>query len=410
MRQTWRWFGPADIASIDDVVQAGVEGVVTALHHVPNGVVWTPEEIARRQQEVRTRSDGSPSGLEWEVIESLPVSEDIKKQKLDWREHIANYKQSIRNVAAAGLEVICYNFMPVLDWTRTNLRYEVPTGATCMRFDIYDFAVFDIHILQRPGAAESFDDRVRDEAARRFQQMDDATREALGKVVATALPGSTETMTLDRMREHLDQYGDISPDQLRQHFIDFLSEVVPVAEEVGVRLCCHPDDPPFPLLGLPRIMSTGDDYARILDAVDSPSNGMTLCSGSLGARPDNDLPALMRRFGPKVHFLHLRNVKRDDSSMLAGSFFEAEHLDGDTDMVALIAEIVTEERRRKAEGRADWQIPMRPDHGQDIIDDLKRRSQPGYPTIGRLKGLAELRGVMRAIEHSQYGLAQSSSR
>lgn len=405
MRQTWRWFGPADLASIDDVVQAGVEGVVTALHHVPNGVVWTPEEIAKRQEEVRRRKDGSPSGLEWEVIESLPVSEDIKKQKLDWREHIANYKQSIRNVAAAGLEVLCYNFMPVLDWTRTDLRYRVPSGASCMRFDIIDFAAFDIYILERPGAADSFTDVVRDAAAERFKTMDAPTRAALGTVVTTALPGSTETMTLERVREHLAEYGEISPDQLRQHFIDFLSEVVPVAEEVGVRLCCHPDDPPFSLLGLPRIMSTGDDYARILDAVDSPANGMTLCSGSLGARPDNDLPALMRRFGPKVHFLHLRNVKRDDSSAIAGSFYEAEHLGGDTDMVALIAEVVAEERRRKAEGRADWNIPMRPDHGQDIIDDLNRRAQPGYPTIGRLKGLAELRGVMHALEHPAYGTA-----
>ena len=404
MRQTWRWFGPADIATIDDVVQAGAQGVVTALHHVPNGALWTPEEIAERQQLVRRRRDGSPSGIEWDVIESLPVSEDIKKQKLDWREHIATYKQSIRNVAAAGLEVLCYNFMPVLDWTRTNLRYRVPSGGTCMRFDIVDFAVFDIHILERPGAAEGFAEDVRDEAARRFQQMDDPTRAALGKVVTTALPGSTETMTLERVREHLAEYGHITPDMLRQHFIDFLSEIVPVAEEVGVRLCCHPDDPPFPLLGLPRIMSTGDDYASILDAVDSPANGMTLCSGSLGARPDNDLPALMKRFGPKVHFLHLRNVKRDDSRRIAGSFFEAEHLDGDTDMVALIAEIVAEEARRRKEGRSDAEIPMRPDHGQDILDDLNRRSQPGYPTIGRLKGLAELRGVMRALEHRSYGV------
>jgi mannonate dehydratase len=404
MRQTWRWFGPADLATIDDVVQAGAEGVVTALHHVPNGAVWTPDEIAKRQELVRRKKDGSPSGIEWDVIESLPVSEDIKKQKLDWREHIENYKTGIRNVAAAGLEVLCYNFMPVLDWTRTDLRYRVPSGGTCMRFDINDFAVFDIHILKRAGAAESFTDEVRDEAARRFQQMDDATRAALGKVVTTALPGSTETMTLERVREHLAEYGQISPDRLRQHFIDFLSEVVPVAEEVGVRLCCHPDDPPFSLLGLPRIMSTGDDYAHILGAVDSPSNGMTLCSGSLGARPDNDLPALMKRFGPKVHFLHLRNVTRDDPDLAVGSFFEAEHLDGSTDMVALIAAIVTEEARRKAEGRADWNIPMRPDHGQDILDDLNRRSQPGYPTIGRLKGLAELRGVMRALEHRQYGV------
>ena len=404
MRQTWRWFGPKDLASIDDVVQAGAEGIVTALHHVPNGVIWSPDEIAKRQQLVRVRKDGSPSGIEWDVIESLPVSEDIKKQKLDWRLHIENYKQSLRNVAAAGLEVVCYNFMPVLDWTRTDLRYQVRTGATCMRFDIVEFAAFDIHILARPGAAESFSEDVREKAKQRFRDMDDDERANLSRNITTALPGSTETMTLERVREHLSEYGTISPDKLRQHFIDFLSEVVPVAEEVGVRLCCHPDDPPFSLLGLPRIMSTGDDYATILGAVDSPANGVTLCSGSFGARPDNDLPALMRRFGPKVHFLHLRNVKRDDSAVIAGSFYEAEHLEGDTDMVALIAAIVEEESRRAREGRADAQIPMRPDHGQDILDDLGRRSQPGYPTIGRLKGLAELRGVMRALEHKQYGL------
>ena len=404
MKQTWRWFGPKDLASIDDVVQAGAEGIVTALHHVPNGVIWSPDEIAKRQQLVRVRKDGSPSGIEWDVIESLPVSEDIKKQKLDWRLHIENYKQSLRNVAAAGLEVVCYNFMPVLDWTRTDLRYQVRTGATCMRFDIVEFAAFDIHILARPGAAESFSEDVREKAKQRFRDMDDDERANLSRNITTALPGSTETMTLERVREHLSEYGTISPDKLRQHFIDFLSEVVPVAEEVGVRLCCHPDDPPFSLLGLPRIMSTGDDYATILGAVDSPANGVTLCSGSFGARPDNDLPALMRRFGPKVHFLHLRNVKRDDSAVIAGSFYEAEHLEGDTDMVALIAAIVEEESRRAREGRADAQIPMRPDHGQDILDDLGRRSQPGYPTIGRLKGLAELRGVMRALEHKQYGL------
>ena len=405
MRQTWRWFGPHDTAKIEDVVQAGAEGVVSALHHVPNGVVWTPEEIARRQDEVAHRSDGKPSGIAWEVIESLPVSEDIKKQKGPWREHIANYKTSMRNVAKAGLDVICYNFMPVLDWTRTDLRYRVASGGTCMRFDIYDFAVFDIHLLGRPGAAVDYGNEVADEAGRRVAAMSDDQKAALGKTITTALPGSTETMTMDRVREHLGEYGDISPDQLRQHFVDFLEEIIPVAEEVGIRMCCHPDDPPFSLLGLPRIMSTAEDYAKILDAVDSPANGMTLCSGSLGARPDNDLPAIMRRFGPKVHFLHLRNVKKDVPDRAVGSFYEAEHLGGDTDMVSLIAAIVSEERRRKAEGRADHQIPMRPDHGQDIIDDLKRRSQPGYPTIGRLKGLAELRGVMRALEHAEFGLA-----
>jgi mannonate dehydratase len=405
LRQTWRWFGPHDIAKIEDVVQAGAEGVVSALHHLPNGVVWAPEEIKKRQDEIAHRSDGKPSGIAWDVIESLPVSEDIKKQKGPWREHIANYKTSMRNVAAAGLKVICYNFMPVLDWTRTDLRYQVASGGTCMRFDIYDFGVFDIHLLARPGAAEDYGDEVAAEAAKRFATMSEDAKAALGKTITTALPGSTETMTMDRVRQHLAEYGGISPSQLRKHFVDFLGEIIPVAEEVGIRMCCHPDDPPFSLLGLPRIMSTADDYATILDAVDSPANGMTLCSGSFGARPDNDLPAIMKRFGPKVHFLHLRNVRRDDPDRLVGSFFEDEHLGGSTDMVALIAAIITEERRRKAEGRADHQIPMRPDHGQDIVDDLKRRSQPGYPTIGRLKGLAELRGVMRALEHGQFGIA-----
>jgi mannonate dehydratase len=406
MRQTWRWFGPKDIASIDDVVQAGVEGVVSALHHVPNGVVWTPEEIAKRQQEIAHRKDGRPSDIEWEVIESLPVSEDIKKQKGPWREHIANYKTSMENVAAAGLEVICYNFMPVLDWTRTNLQYEVESGGTCMRFDIVDFAVFDIHLLERPGAEGDFSNEITDAAARRFATMPDAMKATLARNITTALPGSTETMTMDRVREHLAEYGGISPDQLRRHFVDFLSEIIPLAEKLGLRFGCHPDDPPFSLLGLPRIMSTEADFAAILTAVDSPANGMTLCSGSLGSRPDNDLPGMMRRLGDRVHFLHLRNVKRDGPALI-GSFYEAAHLDGDTDMVALIAAVIAEERKRKAAGRADWNIPMRPDHGQDIVDDLGRGGQPGYPIIGRLKGLAELRGVMRALEHADFGPASS---
>ena len=403
MRQTWRWFGPKDLCSIDDITQVGAEGVVSALHHVPNGVVWSPEEISRRKQEIATRKDGSPSGLTWDVVESLPVSEDIKKQKNDWREHVANYKVSLRHLADAGIEVICYNFMPVLDWTRTDLRYTVANGASCMRFDINDFAAFDIHVLERPGAGADYTNAIADEAGRRFADMDDAGRKQLARNVTMGLPGSTESMTLDDVREHLAEYGNISRDLLRQHFVDFLSEVVPVAEDLGLRLCCHPDDPPFSLLGLPRVMSTEADYKYILDAVNSPANGMTLCSGSLGARPDNDLPGMMERLGNKVHFLHLRNVKRDNDDIM-GSFFEAEHLDGDTDMVALIAAIVREEKRRRAAGRADHSIPMRPDHGQDILDDLGRRSQPGYPTIGRMKGLAELRGVFRTFEHAGLGL------
>jgi mannonate dehydratase len=403
VRQTWRWFGPTDLTSIDDITQVGAQGVVSALHHVPNGVVWTKEEIAKRHTQIATRKDGSASGLTWDVVESLPVTEDMKKQKGDWREHIANYKISMRNLADSGIETICYNFMPVLDWTRTDLRWQVAHGGSCMRFDIADFAAFDIHILKRPGAAADFTNAIADEAGRRFESMSEDEKKQLARNVTMGLPGSTESMTLEDVQAHLDEYGAISRDQLRQHFIHFLEEVVPTAEDLGLRLCCHPDDPPFALLGLPRIMSTAEDYQYILDAVDSPSSGMTFCTGSLGARPDNDLPGIVERFASKIHFLHLRNVKRDNDDIM-GSFYEAEHLGGDTDMVAVIAAVIKEERRRKAEGRKDWQIPMRPDHGQDILDDLGRRAQPGYPTIGRMKGLAELRGVFTALEHAQFGL------
>lgn len=405
MRQTWRWFGPRDLTSVDDMRQAGVEGIVSALHHVPTGAVWTKDEIARRQAEISRMKDGSPSGLAWEVVESLPVSEDIKKQKGAWREHIANYKASLESLAAQGLETICYNFMPVLDWTRTDLAFRVAHGGTCMRFDLIDFAAFDIHILKRKGAAEGFDAEVVEAAAERFAGMSETRKIELAANVTAGLPGSTESMSTAEVLQHLDEYAAIDAERLRAHFVAFLEEVTPVAERLGMRLCCHPDDPPFPLLGLPRIMSTADDYRRILDAVNSPASGMTLCSGSLGARPDNDMPAIMREFAPRVHFLHLRNVTLETPETPA-SFHEAEHLGGHTDMVALIAEVLREEVRRKAEGRTDHQIPMRPDHGQDIVDDLGRKGQPGYPTIGRLKGLAELRGIMVALSHPMAGLGQ----
>ena len=403
MRQTWRWFGPSDLAKIDDIVQAGAEGVVSALHHIPDGAIWTKDEIVRRQDQIARRADGSPSGLAWEVVESLPVSEDIKTQKGEWRTHIANYRLSLENIAAAGIGTVCYNFMPVLDWTRTDLNWRLPSGATCMRFDIVDFAVFDIHLLERPNAYADFDPAIVTEAASRHRAMEDSRKRQLVGNITAGLPGATEILTLAGVRDRIATYDAIPADRLRANFIAFLEAVVPVAERLGLRLCCHPDDPPFPLLGLPRIMSTEADYVEILEAVDSPANGVTLCSGSLGARPDNDLPAMMARLGPKVHFLHLRNVRRD-SGAIAGSFLEDEHLAGDTDMVALVAAIVAEEARRRREGRTDHQIPMRPDHGQDILDDLDRRAQPGYPTIGRLKGLAELRGVMRAFEHETCGL------
>ncbi|GHD21749.1 mannonate dehydratase [Tianweitania populi] len=398
MRQTWRWFGPHDQASMDDMRQAGVEGVVSALHYIPTGEVWSSEEIRRRQDALSRMKDGSPSGLAWEVVESLPVSEDIKKQTGDWRAHIENYKQSLQHLSENGLETICYNFMPVLDWTRTDLAWKLPHGGDCMRFDLIDFAAFDIHILQRKSAAASFDEQTVAKAEERFASMDEHRQRELARNVTGGLPGSTESLTIEDVRQLLAQYDAIDSERLRTHYVTFLEEVVPVAEKLGTRLCCHPDDPPFPLLGLPRIMSTGEDFETILDAVDSPASGLTLCSGSLGARPDNDLAALMRRFGSRVHFLHLRNVTREEPGIPA-SFHEAEHLCGSTDMVAFIAEIVREEKRRKVEGRRDHQIPMRPDHGQRIVDDLGRSGQPGYPIIGRLRGLAELRGIMTALAH-----------
>ncbi|RCK41666.1 mannonate dehydratase [Thalassospira xiamenensis] len=396
MKQTWRWFGPSDLVSIDDICQAGAHGVVSALHHVPSGAVWTSDEIARRHAEIATMKDGAPSGLTWDVVESLPVSESIKRQVGPWRNHIEAYKQSLRNLADSGIRIVCYNFMPVLDWTRTHLNWRLANGATCMRFDLTDFVAFDLFILNRAGAENDYPAGIVAEAKNRFAEMTDKRRAELERTVAFGLPGSVENLSLDDLRALLETYAAIDADTLRANLVAFLEEVVPVAREVGIRMCCHPDDPPFALLGLPRIMSTEDDYAFIMRAIDIPENGITLCSGSLGVRPENDLPGMLRRWGDRVHFIHLRNTKRE-SEGLPCSFHEAEHLDGDTNMVDLIEEILREEARRKAAGRADWNIPMRPDHGQDILDDLNRKGQPGYPAIGRLKGLAELRGVMMAL-------------
>ena len=400
MRQTWRWFGPKDLVSIDDMLQAGVEGVVTALHQVPTGAVWTPAEIAQRQAELSVMKDGTPSGLKWEVVESLPVSEDIKRQTGDWKGHIESWKTSMRNLREAGIKVVCYNFMPILDWTRTDLAYRLANGATCMRYDAIDFAAFDLFLLQRKGVAADYSAEVTEAARARFAGMSAARKQELCGNVVFGLPGSAERMSMADVKTHLAHYDTISADTLRGHLIDFLADVSPLAQEIGMRLCCHPDDPPFPLLGLPRIMSTEADYRAVMDAVDIPANGITLCTGSLGARADNDLPGMMKRLGDRVHFLHLRNVALEERH-LGGSFHEAAHLEGNTDMVAMIAAILAEQTRRKAAGRADWQIPMRPDHGQDILDDLSRKAQPGYPAIGRLKGLAELRGIMTALSHPE---------
>ncbi|MCK3780180.1 mannonate dehydratase [Ensifer sesbaniae] len=400
MRQTWRWFGPSDPVSIDDMLQAGVEGVVTALHHLAPGEVWSPEEIAKRQQELSVMCDGHPSGLTWDVVESLPVSEDIKRQSGAWREHIENWKTSLAHLADAGVRTICYNFMPVLDWTRTDLAYRLPNGATCMRFDAVDFAAFDLFLLQRPAAQEELDPDLIEAARGRFSDMDDLSRRQLVANIVSGLPGAGSHMTIDEVNGHLDLYSGISAERLRLNLLDFLGEVAPVAQDLGMRLCCHPDDPPFPLLGLPRIMSTEADYRAIIEAIDLLANGITLCTGSLGARKDNDLPGMMARLGSRVHFLHLRNVALEDQRL--GAFHEAAHLEGNTDMVAVIAAALAEEAERKRLGREDWQIPFRPDHGQNILDDHVRQTRPGYPAIGRLKGLAELRGIVTAISHPMF--------
>ncbi|ACP23373.1 mannonate dehydratase (plasmid) [Sinorhizobium fredii NGR234] len=397
MRHTWRWFGPVDRVSVRDAAQAGAHGIVSALHHIPTGDVWPVEEIEKRQQEVR---DG---GLEWEVVESVPVSESIKTQTGPWREHVANWQETLRRLAAAGIRTVCYNFMPVLDWTRTDLRWTARHGAKAMRFDRIDFVAFDLHLLQRPGAAEDYDIATCEAAGRRFRDMTEERRLALSRNIGAGLPGSADGYSLPQLRAHLETYAGIGRDRLQRHLVDFLAEVTPVAERVGINICAHPDDPPWPLLGLPRILSSAEDYAFMLREVDSPANGVTFCTGSLGARAANDLPAMVRQFAPRIHFIHLRNVRREEERTPC-SFYEDEHLEGDTDMVAVIAELLTEEKRRRAAGRVDHQIPMRPDHGQEILDDLTRGAQPGYPAIGRLKGLAELRGIERALSHATHGL------
>ena len=397
MRPTWRWFGPLDRVTVRDAAQAGATGIVSALHHIPTGTAWPADEIARRHAEIRA------GGLVWDVVESVPVSEDIKTRRGDWRAHVANWSETLRRLADSGIRTVCYNFMPVLDWTRTDLRWETRHGARAMRFDLPDFVAFDIHILHRRGAAQDYPAPLVDEAGRRFAAFGPDRIADLARNIGAGLPGSADGYTLDQLRDRLATYDGIDADRLRGHLVDFLAEVVPVAERLGIALCAHPDDPPWPLLGLPRILSTEADYRRVLDAVPSRANGVTFCTGSLGARGDNDLPGMAGRLADRIHFVHLRNVTREGDGTPC-SFFEDAHLDGGTDMVAIVAALLAEERRRRAEGRADHDIPMRPDHGQEILDDLNRGAQPGYPAIGRLKGLAELRGIERALAHPRLGL------
>ncbi|WP_299984802.1 mannonate dehydratase [uncultured Ruegeria sp.] len=394
MKQTWRWFGPSDAISIGEIRQTGASGIVSALHHIPTGEAWSVEHIKERQQQIE-QPGGVPSGLTWDVVESVPVSEAIKSQTGPMRQHIEAYKTSLRNLAECGIHTVCYNFMPVLDWTRTDLSHQLPNGGHAMRFDLVDFVVFDCFILCRKGAEQDYSAETVETAQARFADLGDGDRLKLSNNIVAGLPGANDNWSLEDVNRNLDAYVDVTPEMLRSNLVDFLSEVVPTAEDLGIRLCCHPDDPPFSLLGLPRVMSTQRDYATVLDAVDSPANGATLCTGSLGVAKDFDPVSFVTQLGHRIHFVHLRNTVRDGpSDNNRHSFSESEHLAGDTDMVATIRALVAEEKRRRDQGRSDHEIPMRPDHGHALLSDLTRPSQPGYPLIGRMRGLAELRGVI----------------
>jgi len=398
MKNTWRWFGPTDKITISAMLQAGVEGVVTSLYEIPTGNVWPIENIKNLQKKIAYLDNGKPSGISWEVVESLPISENIKTQTNDWLSDVEVYKESLRNLGECGIQTVCYNFMPILDWTRTCLRSKMASGGLAMRFDIIDLAVFDIHLLKRKHAISDFSKTIAEKAKIRFEKMTNEQQNTLTNNIVSGLPGANDNWTLDDVRRMLETYSDINANQLRDNLITFLKLVTPTATELGINLCCHPDDPPFSILGLPRIVSTVEDYAKIMRAVDIPQNGITLCTGSMGVIPDVDFTKFITDWGHRIHFAHLRNTQRNgpaDNNMY--SFFEAEHLGGDTNMVKVVHALLKEEERRKSEGRADWEIPMRPDHGQELLDDIGRNSLPGYPLIGRLRGLAELRGVIAAL-------------
>ena len=384
MTQTWRWYGPNDPVSLLDVRQAGATGVVNALHHIPNGDIWSVKEIQKRKNEIEK------AGLTWDVVESLPVHEKIKTRSADFEQIIENYKESMKNLAACGVYVICYNFMPILDWTRTRLDMPLENGSLALEYNASELRVFDLCILRREGAEQDYTIEEIEQAKNQFKNLEALDIQRISDNMLKGLPGSEEGYSMEEFKAMLDTYKGINADKLRSHLVQFLSEIIPLAEELGIRMCIHPDDPPFTLLGLPRVMSTQADYQFIFDQVPPMSNGITFCTGSLGVRADNDLPAIFDAFADRVHFLHLRSTKRDAE----GNFYEADHLTGDVDMFEIITRVIKEQRRRVAENRQDASIPMRPDHGHQMLDDLvKLKINPGYSAIGRLKGLAELRGL-----------------
>ncbi|WP_317127863.1 mannonate dehydratase [Gynurincola endophyticus] len=381
MHQTMRWYGPNDTVSLADIRQAGCEGVVTALHQIPVGEVWPLEAITERKKLIEA------AGMTWTVVESLPVSDDIKRRSGNFLVHIENYKTSLVNLGKAGIKVITYNFMPVLDWLRTDVSYTLPTGAKALYFERLAFVVFDIYLLKRPGARNDYDQSELEKADKYWLTLDDAEKERIFKNALLGLPGSDIPFTAELVLSELNKYAEIDIDLLRKHLSLFLEAVIPTAAENGLVMAIHPDDPPYPVLGLPRIVSTAEDLRFITSAVNHPANGLCFCTGSLGARPDNAIVEMLNLFADRIHFLHLRNTKRDEN----GNFYEANHLEGDTDMYAVIETLLEIQKRR------NLSLPMRPDHGHQMLDDLKKTTYPGYSAIGRLKGLAELRGVEYAV-------------